>query len=85
MKIVDAPRLVQDWYGQYVRSNIEMRNSVAALPADTLFKVNGTGVTKYLKSKPCSCCGVAVLISFKCTRAIFERDFDFVALDSEGW
>ena len=85
MRIVDAPRLVRDWYGQYVRSNTETQNSLAVLPAGTVFKVVGAGIVKYIKSKPCSCCGIAVLISFGCTRAVFERDFDFIALDGEGW
>ena len=85
MRIVDAPKLVGDWRGQYVRSNIKMRNSAAILPAGTVFKVGSTGIVKYLNSKPCICCGVAVVISFKCARAVFERDFDFIALDGEGW
>ncbi len=85
MKTIDVPRLVGDWEGMYVRSNIELQNSLAVLPAGTVFKVISTGVVKDLKSKPCNCCGVAVRISFRCARAAFKIHFDFVALDSEGW
>ena len=77
-RIISAPKKVADWKGLLVRSKVETSTMLAKFKPGTVFKVTSSGVTKYLETLPCECCGIIGKMTVKDSVEQFLRKFDFV-------
>lgn len=66
VKITPPPgkKLIRDWNGLTVRTLEPLLNGNIQIPVGTVCEVETSGGTGLrLRTKPCSCCGVAVYIT----------------------
>lgn len=77
-RMISAPKKVADWEGLLVRSKVETSTMLAKFKSGTVFKVTSSGVTKYLETLPCECCGIIAKMTVKDSAEQFFRKFDFV-------
>ena len=77
-RMINAPKKVADWKGLLVRSRVETSTMLAKFKPGTIFKLTSSGVTKYLETLPCECCGLIVKMTMKDSVEQFLRKFDFV-------
>ena len=77
-RIINAPKKVADWKGLLVRSKVETSTMLAKFKPGTIFKVTSSGVTKYLETLPCECCGIVGKMTVGDRAEQFFRKFDFV-------
>ena len=64
LKPPPGKKLVRDWTGMRVVSRRTMRNAAATLPAGTAWEVVDAGrIGLRLRSAPCACCGVSVMMT----------------------
>jgi len=54
---LERPKLVRDWENGFVKTNREIRTGAGSMPANTVYKITGSGVTAHLESLRCECCG----------------------------
>ena len=77
-RIINAPKKVADWKGLLVRSKVETSTMLAKFKGGTIFRITSSGVTKYLETLPCECCGIIAKMTMKDSVEQFLRKFDFV-------
>ena len=51
---------------------------LAKFRAGTIFRITFSGVTKYLETLPCECCGLVAKMTVGGSAEQFLRKFDFV-------
>ena len=76
--VISPPKKVSDWQGCLVRSKRILTNGLGQMPADTIFEITSSGITKYLQTLGCECCGLKFRISTKDRKDDFLEMFDFV-------
>lgn len=77
-RVIKAPKKVAEWKGFLVRSKVETSTMLANFKPGTIFKVTSSGVTKYLETLPCECCGLIAKMTVRDSVEQFLRKFDFV-------
>ncbi len=61
----EKPKLVRDWAKGYVRSNREIKNGLAEMPAGTVYFIESAGIKAHFISMPCDCCGIRMRFTVK--------------------
>lgn len=77
-RIISAPKKVADWKGLLVRSKVETSTMLAKFKRGTIFRITSSGITKYLETLPCECCGIVGKMTVGGSAEQFFRKFDFV-------
>ena len=77
-RIISAPKKVADWKGLLVRSKVETSTMLAKFKCGTIFRITSSGITKYLETLPCECCGIIGKMTVGGSAEQFLRKFDFV-------
>ena len=77
-RIISALKKVADWKGLLVRSKVETSTMLAKFKSGIVFKVTSSGVTKYLETLPCECCGIVGKMTVGGSAEQFFKKFDFV-------
>lgn len=77
-RVIKAPKKVADWKGLLVRSKGENSTMLAKFRAGTIFRITFSGVTKYLETLPCECCGLVAKMTVGGSKEQFLNKFDFV-------
>lgn len=79
-RIIKAPKKVADWKGLLVRSKGENSTMLAKFRAGTIFRITSSGLTKYLETLPCECCGLVAKMTVGGSAEQFLKKFDFVEI-----
>lgn len=77
-RVINAPKKVADWKGLLVRSKVETSTMLAKFKRGTLFRITSSGITKYLETLPCECCGIVGKMTVGGSAEQFFKKFDFV-------
>ena len=77
-RIIKAPKKVADWKGLLARSKVETSTMLAKFRRGTIFRITSSGITKYLETLPCECCGLIAKMTVGDSVEQFLRKFDFV-------
>lgn len=75
---MEHPKRVKAYVGSYVKASREISNGVGKMPAGTIYKITGAGITFYFESLPCSCCGHQFKFSSKGTLNHKLRDMTWL-------
>ncbi len=77
---VFPPNAVEDWRGCHILSKKVVRTGLGELPAETIFLMTSSGITKHFQSLPCKCCGLKLMVTSKAKKEIFLSEFDFIEM-----